>query len=170
MILFRILDQFINISIKNFIALNKNQNSYYQQYYSLLNRSSDQDLPTIVHKIKIIFRILILLMAHRWPTKIIGLLLRKRRNVQTLNLERGNSDFSQSLRGYRFSDTKAIMDFFNKRPRLNSFDQFTRANSHPQRPPRRPSTPSLLRPTLSLSLSPTPVGYLTLCDVSRYVI
>lgn len=159
MILFRILDQFINISIKNFIALNKNQNSYYQQYYSLLNRSSDQDLPpsTIVHKIKIIFRILILLMAHHWPTKIIGLLLRKRRNVQTLNLERGNSDFSQSLRGYRFSDTKAIMDFFNKRPRLNSFDQFTRANSHPQRPPRRPSTPSLLRPTLSLS-HPPPSG------------
>lgn len=157
MILFRVLDQFINISIKNFIPLNKNQNSYYQRYYSLLNRSSDQDLPTIVHKIKIIFRILILLMAHRWLTKIIGLLLRKRRNVQTLNLERGNSDFSQSLRGYRFSDTKAIMDFFNKRPRLNSFDQFTRANSHPQRPPRRPSTPPLLRPTLSFS-HPPPSG------------
>lgn len=170
MILFRVLDQFINISIKNFIALNKNQNSYYQQYHSLLNRHLIKTPSIIVHKIKIIFRILILLMAHRWPTKIISFLLRKRRNVQTLNLERGNSDFSQSLRGYRFSDTKAIMDFFNKRPRLNSFDQFTRANSHPQRPPRRPSTPSLLRPTLSLSLSPTPVGYLTLCDVSRYVI
>lgn len=68
--------------------------------------------------------------------------------------ERGNSDFSlRSLRGCRFSDTKAIMDFFNKRPRLNSFDQFTRANSHPQRPPRRPSTPPLLQPTLSLALS-----------------
>lgn len=68
----------------------------------------------------------------------------KRRNASVM--ERGNSGFSQSLRGCRFSDTKAIMDFFSKRPRLNSFDQFTRANSHPPRPPPRPSTTLLSHP------------------------
>lgn len=74
-----------------------------------------------------------------------GEITKRRGNVPG---ERGNSGFSQPLRGCRFSDTKAIMDFFNKRPRLNSFDQFTRANSHPPRPPRRPS-PSPLGPPLS---------------------
>lgn len=34
----------------------------------------------------------------------------------------------------RFSGGRTIMDFFNKRPRLNSFDQFSWANSHPPRP------------------------------------
>lgn len=48
MILFRVLDQFINISIKNFIALNKNQNSYYQQYYSLLNDHLTKTFPPLL--------------------------------------------------------------------------------------------------------------------------
>lgn len=52
MILFRVLDQFINISIKNFIALNKNQNSYYQQYYSLLNRYLTKIFPPLLSFIK----------------------------------------------------------------------------------------------------------------------
>lgn len=52
MILFRILDQFINISIKNFIALNKNQNSYYQQYHSLLNRHLIKTFPPLLSFIK----------------------------------------------------------------------------------------------------------------------
>lgn len=43
--------------------------------------------------------------------------------------------------GCCFSGGRAIMDFFNKRPRLNSFDQFSRANSHPPRP----------RPTFNLA-------------------
>ena len=78
----------------------------------------------------------------------------KRTNAS--GVERGNSGFSQSLWGCRFSDTKAIMDFFNKRPRLNSFDQFSQANSHPPRPPPTTFQPSL--PFCPLSRSPPPPG------------
>lgn len=65
---------------------------------------------------------------------------------------------SRCCGGRRFSGGGTIMDFFNKRPRLNSFDQFSRANSHPPRP----------RPTFNPA-APTPFSR-PRGDVSRYVI
>lgn len=87
----------------------------------------------------------------------------KRRSDKTKGLEVKGVEtrvwfFAAGTRwGCCFSGSRAIMDFFNKRPRLNSFDQFSRANSHPPRP----------RPTFNLAATPPSLAPR---DVSRYVI